>query len=127
MSIIIFTHLESGRIDDYGDNTKDHDERCHALKDGFSKSHAFLIDLGASNHKVSSRESFSSLQLTNGLSIHMGDDTQIQAEGKGSIKLKNRFFKDVLYVLNFSCKFFICIPDDTYCPTKRVVFGTDLV
>ena len=47
---------------------------------------------------VASRESFSSLQLTDGPSIHMGDDTQIRAEGKGSIKLKHGMFKDILYV-----------------------------
>ena len=45
-----------------------------------------------------SKESLSSLQATNGLSIHMGDDTQIRVEGKGSIKLKHRKFNDVLYV-----------------------------
>ena len=47
---------------------------------------------------VASNESFSSLQLTNGPSIHKGDDTQIQAEGKGSIKLEHGVFKNVLYV-----------------------------
>ena len=47
---------------------------------------------------VASRESFSSLQPTDGLSIHMGDGTQIQAIGKCSIKLKHGVFKDVLYV-----------------------------
>ena len=47
---------------------------------------------------VASRESFSSLQLIDGPSIHMGDDTKILAKGKGSIKLKHEVFKDVLYV-----------------------------
>ena len=47
---------------------------------------------------VASRESFSSLQTTDGSSIHMGDDTQIQDEGKGSIKLEHGVFKNVLYV-----------------------------
>ena len=47
---------------------------------------------------VASRESFSSLQTIDGPSIHMGDDTQIRAEGKGSIKLKHGMFKYVLYV-----------------------------
>ena len=44
---------------------------------------------------VASKESFSSLKPTNGLSIHMGDDTQIRAKGKGSIKLKHGVFKYV--------------------------------
>ena len=47
---------------------------------------------------VASKESFSSLQLTDGMSIHMGDETQIKAEGKGSIKLEHGVFKNVLYV-----------------------------
>ena len=54
---------------------------------------------------VASRESFSSLQTTYGLSIHMDDDTQIQAEGKGSIKLKHGMFKDVLYVPSLAANF----------------------
>ena len=87
---------EGARKTNSGEKSEDHDERCHALKVSCSKSHAFLIDLGASNHMVASRESFSSLQTTDGLSFHMGDDTQIRAEGKGSIKLKHGMFKDVL-------------------------------
>ena len=47
---------------------------------------------------VASKESFSSLQLTDGPSIHMGYDTQIQVEGKGLIKLEHRVFKNVIYV-----------------------------
>ena len=70
---------EGARKNEFGENTEDHDERCHALKDSYSKSHSFLIDSGASNHMVASRESLSSLQLINGPSIHMGDDTQIRA------------------------------------------------
>ena len=47
---------------------------------------------------VSSKESLSSLNLSDGPSIHMGDDTQIQAEGKGTIKLGHGVFNNVLYV-----------------------------
>ena len=89
---------EGARKNDSGEQTEDHDERCHALKASCSESYAFLTDSGASNHMVASKESFSSLQTIDGSSIHMGDDTQIQAEGKGSIKLKHGMFKDVLYV-----------------------------
>ena len=93
---------EGTRKDESGDKTKDHDERCHALQAGFSKSHAFLIDSRASIHMVASKEPFSSLQRTDGPSIHMGDDTQIQAGGKGSIKLSLGVFKNVLYVLSLA-------------------------
>ena len=69
--------LEGARNTDSREKSEYHDEICHALKASYSKSRAFLIDLGASNHMVSSRESFSSLQLIDGPSIHMGNDTQI--------------------------------------------------
>ena len=35
---------EGARKTESREETKDHDERCHALKDSCSKSHAFLID-----------------------------------------------------------------------------------
>ena len=80
MSIILEQHstslLEGARKVDSRYKTLDH-ERCHGLKDGFSKSHALLIDSGSSNHMVESKESFSSLNITNVPSIHMGYDTQI--------------------------------------------------
>ena len=102
MSKIIEQHnisLPKGaRKDDSKHRTKYHDERCHAPKASFSKSHAFLIDSWDSNHMVASKESVSSLKLTDGSSIHMGDDTQIQDEGKGSIKLVHGVFKTILYV-----------------------------
>ena len=48
--------LPEGAIkDDSRDKTEDHDERCDALKVGFSKSHAFIIDSGDSNHMVASK------------------------------------------------------------------------
>ena len=86
------------RKDDHREETKEHDERSHALKTIFSRTHAFLIDPGASNHIVASRESFSYLQSTNVPSIHMVNDSQIRAKGKGSIKLENGNLKYVLYV-----------------------------
>ena len=74
---------KGARKTDSREKTEDHDERFHALKASCSKSHAFLIDSRASNHMVSSRESLSLLQTTDGMSIHMVDDTQIRDEGKG--------------------------------------------
>ena len=70
-------------------------ERCHYLKAGFSQSQAFLIDYGASNHMASSKESFSSLDLSDGPSIHMGYDSQIPVVGKCLIKFKHGVFKNV--------------------------------
>ena len=45
---------------------------------------------------VASKELFYSLQITDGRSIHMGYDTQIQDKGKGSIKLEHGVFKTPL-------------------------------
>ena len=46
---------EGARKSNSRENIEYHDERCHALKDSFSKSHAFLIDLGSSNNIVASK------------------------------------------------------------------------
>ena len=117
---------KGARKDDSGDKTEDH-ERCHALKAGFSKSHAFLIDSRASNHMVASKELMSSLQTTNGLSIHMGDDTQIQAEGKGSIKLKHGMLKDEIYMPYLVANLLSVYQMTHTGPKNQVVFGPDLV
>ena len=50
-------------------------KRCHALKATLSLSSAYIIDSRASNHMVSYKESFSTLSLSKGPNIHMGDDS----------------------------------------------------
>ena len=67
----------STRKVDHREKIEEHEETCHALKASCSTTHAFLIDSGASNHMVASRESFTSLQYSNGPSIHMGNNSQI--------------------------------------------------
>ena len=47
---------------------------------------------------VASKESFTSLDLSRGPNIHMGDDSQIPTVGRGSIKIKHGEFQNVLYV-----------------------------
>ena len=54
--------------------TKD-DERCHALKSILTQSTTYIIDSGASNHMVASKESFSTLTLSKGPNIHVGHDS----------------------------------------------------
>ena len=76
---------------------------------------------------VASIESFSSLQLTNGMSIHMGDGTQIRAEGKGSIKLRHGVFKDVLYVPSLATILLYVYQMTHTSPPKKVVVGPDSV
>ena len=71
--------LEGEKKLDTGNKTKDH-ESFHALKAVFSQSQDFLIDSRASNHMVSSKESFSSLDLSRGPMIHMGYDSQLSGK-----------------------------------------------
>ena len=59
----------SARKVDHTEDTEDYFEIGHALKARYSTTHTFLIDYGASNHMVASRESFSSLQYFDGPSI----------------------------------------------------------
>ena len=76
---------------------------------------------------VASRESFSSLQTIYGMSIHMGDDTQIRAKGKGSIQLKHGVFINVLYVPSLATNLLSVYHMIQSRSPKRVVFGPDPV
>ena len=74
------------------------DERCHALKSRLTQSTSYIIDFGDSNHMVSSKESFSTLSLSKGPNIHMGDDSQILAEGRDSVRVKHGEFKMLMFL-----------------------------
>ena len=93
----------------------------------FSTAHAFLIDYGASNHMVASKESFPSLQYFDGPSIHMGINSQNQAKGKGSIKLEHGKFKYVLYVPSLATNMLYVYQMTHIISPKRVIFGPDSV
>ena len=62
----------SARKVEQKEETKEYEETFHALKAICSIEHAFLIDFGASNHMVASRESLFSLQYFDDPSIQMG-------------------------------------------------------
>ena len=55
----------------------------HALKAGCSTAHVFVIDSGASNHMVASRESFSSLKYFDGPSIQLGNNSKVKTKREG--------------------------------------------
>ena len=63
-----------------------------------SKSKALLIDSGASNHMMAKKYSFSSLDTSKSIPIHMGDDSTIILKGQGTINLEHGYFSNVLYV-----------------------------
>ena len=76
---------------------------------------------------VSSKESFTSLDLSRGTSIHMGDDSHIPAVGRDCIKIKHGEFQNVLYVPSLATKL-LSIHQMTHTgPQKRVVFGPNSV
>ena len=76
---------------------------------------------------AASRESLYPLKTTNVLSIHLGDDTQIWAEGNGSINLKHAVFKYVRYVPSLDANFLYVYQMTHTGPPKCVVFGPDSV
>ena len=102
-------------------------ERFHALKVGFSQSQAFLIDSGASNHMVASKESFYSLDLIGGPSIHMGDDSRILAIGMGSVQFEYGVFNNVLYVPSLATNLVYVYQMTHTSSPKQVVFELDIV
>ena len=81
-----------------GSNSKEK-ERVHALVAGTSSSHSFIIDSGGSRHMVSTKEIFSSLDMSKGPPIVLGDNSLADSMGKGRIDLYHCNFNNVLYVI----------------------------
>ena len=115
--------LSRSRKADHIEETEEHEETCHALKASCSTAHAFLIDFGASNHMVASRESFSSLQYFDGPSIQMGNRSKFQAKGKGSINIEHGKFKDVIYVPSLVTNLLSVYQMTHTSSPKQVIFG----
>ena len=84
-----------------GSNSEDK-ERVHALVVGTSSSPSFIIDSGASKHMVSTREIFSSLDMSKGPPIVLGDKSLTDSMGKGRIDIDHGNFNNVLYVLGLA-------------------------
>ena len=82
---------------DAGQPTKYH-ERCLSLKSSLTLLKDYLIYSLASNHIVSSRESFTTFTLSGGPITHMGDESQIPDVGRGLVKFQHDKFKIVLYM-----------------------------
>ena len=73
------------------EQTEEH-ERFHALHAILTPSKAYLIDFGASNHMVASRESFITFPLSGGPTSHMGDESKIPTIERGSNKIQHDEF-----------------------------------
>ena len=70
----------------------------HALMESTSKPTILLIDSGYLNHMMESRDSFSSLDTSKSVPIHMGDDSTIISKGQGTVNIEHGIFMNVLYV-----------------------------
>jgi hypothetical protein len=63
---------------------------------------AWIIDSGESHHMDASKLVYSSLDACKGPPILMGDNSSIEATGKGRIELTNKSFENVLHVPKLS-------------------------
>ena len=77
-------------------------ERFHALVAGTSSSPSFIIDSRASRHMVLTKEAFSSLDMSKGPPIVLGDDSLTESLGKGRIDLDHGKFQ-VLPLTSYQC------------------------
>ena len=76
---------------------------------------------------VASKESFSTLSLSKGPNIHMGDDSQIPVEGRGSVRAKHGQFKNVLYVPFLTANLLSVYQMTHIGSPKKVTFDSDSV
>ena len=75
---------------------------------------------------VASKESFSSLQSFDGPSIQMGNNSKVQAKGKGSINLEHEKFKYVLYVPSLGANILFVYQMTHIGSPKRVIIRGNL-
>ena len=76
-------------MSDDEDQAEEEDICLHAI---LSPSKDYVIDSGASNHMVASRESFITFSLSEGPGSHMGDDSKIPYVERGSDKIQHGDF-----------------------------------
>ena len=105
-----------------GVRKKEGGSRFHALVSGSSGYSSFMIDLGASRHMSSMQDSFLAIRPYSGLSILMGDDSEIPAKGIGKIDLDNGYFNNVLYVPDLAANLLSVYQMTHKDTTKRVTF-----
>ena len=100
-------------------------EKFHYSKYGLPRSTTYLIDSGESNHMISSNDLFSTLNLTEGPTIYTGDDSQILAAGRGTIKIQHGELINVLYVPSLAANMLSIYRMTHTVSLKQVVFLPD--
>ena len=76
---------------------------------------------------VSSKESFTSLDISGGPRIHMGDDSKIPIVGRGSMKLEHGKFHNVLYLPSLATNLLYVYQMTHIRSPRRVTFEFDSV
>ena len=74
---------------------------------------------------VASKDLFFSFNINEGPTIHMVDDSQILAAGRGTIREKHGVFEDVLYVPSLATNKLSIYQMTHTSSSKQVVFGPD--
>ena len=118
--------LRAKKLDEERQSSNGH-ERCHALKAGLPRSTTHFIDSGASNHMVASKDLFSSLNINEWTTIHMGDDSQILTTRIGTIRAKHGVFRDVVYVPSLAANLLSVYQMTHTGSPKKVLFGPNSV
>src|SRR5713226_7064230 len=109
-----------------GSNSEDR-ERVHALVAGTSSSPSFIIDSRASRHMVSTKEAFTSLDMSKGPPIVLGDDSLTNSLGKGRIDLDHGKFSNVLYVSGLASNLLSVYQMNHIGSPKKVIFSPNEV
>ena len=107
-----------------GSNSKD-TERVHASVARTWSSPSFIIDSGASRYMVSTREIFSSLDMSKGTPIVLGDDSLTNSLGKGRIDLDHGKCSNVLYVPGLASNLLSVYQMTQIGSLKKVIFSPD--
>ena len=102
-------------------------ERFHALVASTASSLSFIIDSGASRHMVSTKEAFTSLVMSKGPPIVLGDDSLTESLGKGRIDLDHGKFNNVLYVPGLASDLLSVYQMTHTGSPKKVIFSPDEV
>ena len=90
--------LLGGTSNKEGGSSFEDQERVHALVAITIRSPSFIINSRYSRHMVSTKKYLSSLDDLKGLKILLGDNSENESKGKGSIDFGHGSFNNVLYV-----------------------------
>ena len=90
-----------------------------------SSSPSFIIDSISSRHVVSTMEAFSSLDMSKGPPIMLGDDSLTDSLGKGRIDLDHGKFSNVLYVPGLASNLLSVYQITHTGSPKKVIFSHD--